>query len=108
MIRAQTSRGKGETDTMKNWKIREKLFTTETLTQVEIDEIAKGSEGYDRGEAPVSRDTQSAENLEDMARLQKEANARKEMSRTHSYDALDAVRDFGPRDPEPEPRSAKT
>ena len=78
------------------------MFSTETLSQGELDEIAKGSEGYDRGEAPVSRNTQSAEDLDDMARLQKNAHGREQMSRTHSYDALDAVRDFGPSDPEPE------
>ena len=82
-------------------KFRDKAFTTQTLTNAEIEEIAKGSEGYDRGEAPVSRDTQSADDLEDMVWLQKESHSHKEMSRTHSYDALDAVRDFGPRDPEP-------
>ena len=69
---------------------------------MEIEEIAKGSEGYDRGEAPVNRNTQSAADLEDMARLQKDAHGREQMSRTHSYDALNAVRDFGPVDPEPE------
>lgn len=82
-------------------KFRDKAFTTQTLTDAQIEEIAKGSEGYDRGEAPVSRDTQSADDLEDMVRLQKESHSHKEMSRTHSYDALDAVRDYGPRDPEP-------
>lgn len=79
------------------------MFTTETLSEQEIEEITKGSEDYDRGEAPVSRDTQNAEELDDLAQLQKNAHKRAEMSRTHSYDALDAVRDFGPRDPEPEP-----
>ena len=83
-------------------KFRDKGFSTETLSQLEIDEIAKGSEGYDRGEAPVNRDTQSAESLEDMARLQKNVHSQTQMSRTHSYDALDAVRDFGPTDPEPQ------
>jgi len=83
-------------------KFRDKGFSTETLSQLEIDEIAKGSEEYDRGEAPVSRDTQSAESLDDMAQLQKHVHDQSEMSRTHSYDALDAVRDFGPSDPEPE------
>jgi len=78
------------------------MFSTETLSQGELEEIVKGSEGYDRGEAPVNRNTQSAEDLEDMARLQKDAHGREQMSRTHSYDALDAVRDFGPSDPEPE------
>ena len=87
---------------MKINKFRDKGFSTETLSQLEIDEIAKGSEGYDRGEAPVNRDTQSAESLEDMAELQKHVHDRAEMSRTHSYDALDAVRDYGPSDPEPE------
>ena len=87
---------------MKSRLFRDKGFSTETLTQLEIDEIAKGSEGYDRGEAPVNRNTQSAESLEDMAQLQKNAHSQTEMSRTHSYDALDAVRDFGPTDPEPE------
>ena len=87
---------------MKIRKNRDKGFSTETLSQLEIDEIAKGSEGYDRGEAPVSRDTQSAESLDDMAQLQKNVHGPSEMSRTHSYDALDAVRDFGPTDPEPE------
>ncbi len=78
------------------------MFSTETLSQGELDEIAKGSEGYDRGEAPVNRNTQGAADLEDMARLQKDAHGREQMSRTHSYDALNAVRDFGPVDPEPE------
>ena len=78
------------------------MFSTETLSQGELDEIARGSEGYDRGEAPVNRNTQSAADLEDMARLQKDAHGREQMSRTHSYDALNAVRDFGPVDPEPE------
>ncbi len=78
------------------------MFSTETLSQGELDEITKGSEGYDRGEAPVNRNTQSAADLEDMARLQKDAHGREQMSRTHSYDALNAVRDFGPVDPEPE------
>ena len=78
------------------------MFSTETLSQGELDEITKGSEGYDRSEAPVNRNTQSAADLEDMARLQKDAHGREQMSRTHSYDALNAVRDFGPVDPEPE------
>lgn len=78
------------------------MFSTETLSQGELDEIARGSEGYDRGEAPVNRNTQSAEDLEDMAQLQKASHGREQMSRTHSYDALDAVRDFGPADSEPE------
>ena len=77
------------------------MFSTETLSQGELDEIAKGSKSYDRGEAPVNRNTQSAENLDDMAQLQKNVHEQSQMSRTHSYDALDAVRDFGPRDPEP-------
>ena len=51
------------------------MFSTETLSQGELDEIAKGSEGYDRGEAPVNRNTQSAADLEDMARLQKTPTA---------------------------------
>ena len=83
-------------------KFREKGYSTETLSQLEIDEIARGSKESDRGEAPVNRDTQSAESLDDMARLQKNVHGPSEMSRTHSYDALDAVRDFGPTDPEPE------
>jgi hypothetical protein len=87
---------------MKGRKFREKMFSTETLSQGELDEIARGSEGYDRGEAPVNRNTQSAEDLEDMAQLQKASHGREQMSRTHSYDALDAVRDFGPADSEPE------
>ncbi|GEM_PF-2863331 len=86
---------------MRSRKFRDKGFSTETLTQMEIDEIARGSEGYERGEAPVNRNTQSAESLDDMARLQKNVHGQSEMSRTHSYDALDAVRDFGPSDPEP-------
>ena len=88
---------------MKKNRFRDKGFSTETLSQLEIDEIAKGSEGYDRGEAPVNRNTQSAESLDDMAQLQQNVHGRSQMSRTHSYDALDAVRDFGPTDPEPEP-----
>ncbi len=85
--------GKGVSNEMKKGKLadkfRDKAFTTQTLTDVQIEEIAKGSEGYDRGEAPVSRDTQSADDLEDMVRLQKESHKHKEMSRTHSYDALE-------------------
>jgi len=73
-------------------KFRDKAFTTQTLTDLEIEEIAKGSEGYDRGEAPVSRDTQSADDLKDMAQLQKETHSHKKMADTHSYDA-----------PQPEP-----
>ena len=38
---------------MKGRKFREKMFSTETLSQGELEEIVKGSEGYDRGEAPV-------------------------------------------------------
>ena len=82
-------------------RFRDKGFSTETLSQIEVDEIVRRSEGYDRGESPVNRDTQSAEGLEDMARLQKKAHDPVKMSRTHSYDALDAVRDFGPVDPNP-------
>ena len=82
-------RDMGETDSMKKPKFREKMFSTETLTQVELDEIAKGSESYDRGEAPVSRDTQSADDLEDMVQLQKEAYSHKQMSDTHSYNAIE-------------------
>ncbi|MGX8774567.1 MAG: hypothetical protein ACSW8G_05870 [Bacillota bacterium] len=87
---------------MRSRKFRDKGFSTETLSQIEVEEIVKGSEGYERGEAPVGRDTQSAESLDDMAQLQRNLHGQAEMSRTHSYDALDAVRDFGPTDPEPE------
>ena len=58
----------------------DKMFTTETLTEQEIKEIAEGSEGYDRGEAPVGRDTQNADDLADMVQLQKEAHEHLEMS----------------------------
>ena len=79
----------------------DKGFSTETLSQIEVDEIVRKSKEYERGESPVNRDTQSAEILDDMAQLQKNAHSKSEMSRTHSYDALDAVRDFGPADPKP-------
>ena len=82
-------------------RFRDKGFSTETLSQIEVDEIVRKSKGYERGESPVNRDTQSAESLDDMAQLQKNAHGKSEMSRTHSYDALDAVRDFGPVDPRP-------
>ncbi len=91
---------------MKSRKFRDKGFSTQTLSELEVEEIVKGSEGYEKGEAPIGRDTQSAESLDDMAKLQKNVHGQSQMSRTHSYDALDAVRDFGPTDyvPKPEPK----
>ena len=87
---------------MKSRRFRDKGFSTQTLSELEVEEIVKGSEGYEKGEAPIGRDTQSAESLDDMAKLQKNVHGQSQMSRTHSYDALDAVRDFGPTDTEPE------
>ena len=92
---------------MKSRRFRDKGFSTQTLSELEVEEIVKGSEGYEKGEAPIGRDTQSAESLDDMAKLQKNVHGQSQMSRTHSYDALDAVRDFGPTDYAPEPEPAR-
>lgn len=80
---------------MRSKKWREKEFSTETLTQTEVDEIMEGSMGYDEGKAPVSRHTQYAESLDDMAELQKHRHENDELRRTHNYSALDAVREYG-------------
>lgn len=70
---------------MRSRKWNEKEFSTETLTQVEVDEIMAGSEEYEQGHAPVSRNTQYAESLDDMAKLQKHQHDREELGRTHNY-----------------------
>ena len=67
---------------MRSRKWREKEFSTETLTQHEVDEIMAESEGYDRGEAPVGRQTQYAECLEDLAELQRRGHESSDMSFT--------------------------
>ncbi|MDO4834359.1 MAG: hypothetical protein Q4A40_04915 [Bacillota bacterium] len=78
----------------KRWK--EKEFSTETLTQVEIEEIMAGSRDYASGKAPVSRNTQYAEGLDDLAELQRKNHERNEMRHTHSYGILNAVRNYNP------------
>ncbi|MCQ2546207.1 MAG: hypothetical protein MJ161_01500 [Clostridia bacterium] len=78
----------------KRWK--EKEFSTETLTQVEVDEIMAGSADYASGKSPVSRNTQFAEGLDDLAELQKQSHERDEMRQTHNYGVLDAVRNYNP------------
>lgn len=86
----------------KRWK--EKEFSTETLTQVEVDEIMAGSADYAKGKAPVSRNTQYAEDLDDLAGLQKASHERDEMKQTHNYGVLEAVRDYNPEDDNPDYR----
>ncbi|MDO4176754.1 MAG: hypothetical protein Q4D99_04680 [Bacillota bacterium] len=78
----------------KRWK--EKEFSTETLTQVEVDEIMAGSADYASGKSPVSRNTQYAEGLNDLAELQKQSHERDELRQTHNYGVLDAVRNYNP------------
>ena len=60
---------------MRSKKWKEKEFSTETLTQVEVDEIMAGSDAYEQGKAPVSRNTQYAEDLGDIAELQKDRHS---------------------------------
>ncbi len=54
----------------KKWG-KKKEFVTETLTQVEAENIVEDSEDYANGRSPFSRNTQYAEGLEDMVALQK-------------------------------------
>lgn len=68
----------------KKWK-KQKEFSTETLTQIEVDKIMSDSEDYARGKAPVSRNTQYAESLDDMAELQKLQHRNDDLRRTHNY-----------------------
>ena len=70
---------------MRSKKWKEKEFSTETLTQVEVDEIMAGSSEYEQGKAPVSRNTQCAEDLGDIAELQKDRHNRNELSKTHNF-----------------------
>mgnify|MGYP004448276641 CR=1 FL=1 len=81
---------------MRSKKWKNKGISTETLTDIEVSEIMAGSGDYDNGKAPVSRNTQYAEDLADLSELQREHHSREEMSKTHSYDAFEAVRNFGP------------
>ena len=83
---------------MRSNKWKEKEYSTETLTQIEVDEIMAESQGYEEGRAPVSRHTQYAQDLEDLAELQRSNYKRDEFNETHNYKILDAVREYSPRD----------
>lgn len=74
---------------LRSKKWRNKEFPTETLTQTQVDRIIFESDDYEKGLAPVSRNTQQAESLEDMAELQKAQHARDNMRKTHNYGTLE-------------------
>lgn len=70
------------------WKLKkERGFTTETLTTSEIEEILSGSEDYAEGKSLSSRNTQFAEELEDLVELQRQ---------THDKDRMSMTQNLGP------------
>ncbi|MBR0127286.1 MAG: hypothetical protein IJL99_03410 [Firmicutes bacterium] len=88
---------------MKKKPRREREYSTETLVDVTYD--PEDVADYDSGNAPMTRNTQPAEKLDDLAEFQKRSKNRKESQHTHNYSILDAVRDYNPdagRDLEPE------
>lgn len=85
---------------MRSNKWKKKEFSTETLTQVEVEEIMAESQGYNNGKAPVSRHTQHARDLDDLAELQRSNYRRDEFNETHNYKIPDSVRNYYPQDDE--------
>ena len=79
----------------KKWG-KEKEFITETLTQVEAENIIEDSGDYASGKSPFSRKTQYAEGLEDMVALQKKIG-KGHQSLKDTLGNSGNARDFEPR-----------
>ena len=79
---------------MKKKPRREREYSTETLVDVNYD--PEDVRDYDSGNAPVTRNTQPAEELDDLVEFQKHSKNRDESDYTHNYSILDAVRDYDP------------
>jgi len=79
---------------MKKKPKREREYSTETLVDVNYD--PEDVRDYDSGNAPVTRNTQPAEQLDDLVEFQKHSKNRDESDYTHNYSILDAVRDYDP------------
>ena len=73
---------------------RDKEFSTETLVDVNYD--PEEVRAYDNGEAPVSRHTQTAAELDDLVEFQRRSKSQDDLSKTHNYNVLNAVRDYDP------------
>ena len=82
---------------------REKEFSTETLIDVNFE--PEDVKDYDSGKAPVSRKTQQAEELEDLAEFQRRSGERNGKMKTHNYNVLNAVKEY---DPDAERREAES
>ena len=73
---------------------REKEYSTETLINVDYD--PEDVRDYDSGNAPVSRKTQHAEELDDLVEFQKHAHDHDNMTYTQNYSVLNAVKRYDP------------
>ena len=76
---------------MKKKPRREREYSTETLVDVTYD--PEDVADYDSGNAPMTRNTQPAEKLDDLAEFQKRSKNRKESQHTHNYSILDAEKE---------------
>ncbi|MDO4870271.1 MAG: hypothetical protein Q4A65_08330 [Bacillota bacterium] len=81
---------------------RQKEYSTETL--IDVDYKPEDVMDYDSGKAPVTRNTQQAERLDDLVEFQKHARGHDDQRDTHNYNVLNAVRDY---DPDAERRKAE-